>query len=64
MADVQASASKSASDAAQTLSDKLLDSWSDSRKDSSHIFEIADTNLSDRDKAMGRRERYQGSSGQ
>jgi hypothetical protein len=32
MADMQASASKSASDAAQTLSDQLLDSWSDSRK--------------------------------
>ncbi|KAN0117322.1 putative stress response protein ish1 [Hyaloscypha variabilis] len=30
MADMQASASKSASDATQTLSDKLLDSWSDS----------------------------------
>jgi hypothetical protein len=32
MADMQASASKSAAAAAETLSDKLLDSWSDSRK--------------------------------
>ncbi|KAE9376860.1 putative stress response protein ish1 [Stipitochalara longipes BDJ] len=31
MADMQASASKSASDATQTLSDKLLESWSDSQ---------------------------------
>ncbi|KAF8858075.1 meiotic sister chromatid recombination protein-like protein Ish1/Msc1 [Acephala macrosclerotiorum] len=39
MADMQASASKSASDAARTLSDKLLDSWSDSQ-----IKEWADKN--------------------
>lgn len=31
MADMQASASKSAADSAKTLSDKLLDSWSDSQ---------------------------------
>jgi hypothetical protein len=39
LADVQASASKSAADATQTLSDKLLDSWSDSQ-----IKEWADKN--------------------
>ncbi|CZR60843.1 related to brefeldin A resistance protein [Phialocephala subalpina] len=39
MADMQASASKSAADATQTLSDKLLDSWSDSQ-----IKEWADKN--------------------
>lgn len=39
MADLQASASKSAAAAAETLSDKLLDSWSDSRK-------LSATNLS------------------
>lgn len=39
MADLQASASKSASDASQTLSDKLLESWSDSQ-----IKEWADKN--------------------
>lgn len=32
MADLQASASKSAAAAAETISDKILDSWSDSRK--------------------------------
>jgi len=39
MADMQASASKSASDVTQTLSDQLLDSWSDSQ-----IKEWADKN--------------------
>lgn len=39
MADLQASASKSAADATQTLSDKLLESWSDSQ-----IKEWADEN--------------------